>query len=56
MKQYHHRRRQKNFQRGPIKIEAVLTTKNGRVFEIWEVRMKVCENPGGAMTPLCPPC
>ena len=30
-----------------IRIEAVLTTKNGRIFEIREVYMKVCENPAG---------
>ena len=39
-----------------MKIEAVLTTKNGRSFEIREVQERVCEKPGGAMTPLCPPC
>ena len=32
-----HGRRQKIFQGGPIGIDLVLTTKNGRIFEIWEV-------------------
>ena len=32
----HQERRQKNFQ-GAIRIDAVLSTKNGRILEIWEV-------------------
>ena len=36
-------------------MEPVLTTKNGRIFEIWELLERVCENPGGAMAPPCPP-
>ena len=37
-------------------IEPVLTTKNGRIFEIWKVFERVCENPGGAWPfPASPP-
>ena len=53
-KTYIQGRRQKNFQGGPIRMEPVLTTKNGRIFEIWELLERVCENPGGAMAPLPP--
>ena len=35
-------------------MEPVLTTKNGRIFEIWELLERVCENPGGAMAPPAP--
>ena len=45
----------KIFRGGPIRMEPVLTTKNGRIFEIWELFERVCENPGGAMAPPCPP-
>ena len=40
---------------GPIRMEPVLTTKNGRIFEIWELLERVCENPGGGHGPPCPP-
>ena len=40
-------RRNKNFQEGPIRIEPILTIKNGRIFEFWNVQERVCENPGG---------
>ena len=36
-------------------MEPVLTTKNGRIFEIWELLERVCENPGGAMATPLPP-
>ena len=49
-------RRQKIFQRGAIKIEPVLTTKNGRIFEIWEINERVCENPGGPWHLPASPC
>ena len=41
--------RRKIFRGGPIRIEPALTTKNGKIFEIWEVLEKVCENPGWAL-------
>ena len=42
-------RRQKIFQRGPIRIKPVLTTENERIFEICKVLERVCENPEGAL-------
>ena len=36
-------------------MEPVLTTKNGRIFEIWELLERVCENPGGGHGPPLPP-
>ena len=45
----------KIFRGGPIRMEPVLTTKNGRIFEIWELLERVCENPGGGHGPPCPP-
>ena len=35
-------------------MEPVLTTKNGRIFEIWELLERVCENPGGGHGPPLP--
>ena len=47
----------KIFRGGPIRMEPVLTTKNGRIFEIWELLERVCENPGGGpWPPPAPPC
>ena len=47
----------KIFRGGPIRMEPVLTTKNGRIFEIWELLERVCENPGGGHgPPPAPPC
>ena len=31
--------------RGEIRIDPLLTSKN-KIFEIWEVQERVCENPG----------
>ena len=45
----------KIFRGGPIRMEPVLTTKNGRIFEIWELLERVCENPGGGHGPPLPP-
>ena len=51
-----HRHQQKIFQGGGNKNREVLTTKNGRIFWIWKVKERVCENPGGGtMAPLSPP-
>ena len=50
-------RRQKIFKGGgAIRTGPVLTTKNGRIFEIWSVKERVCENPGGAWPFPAPPC
>ena len=38
-------RRQKIFHGGLIRIEPILSTKNGRIFEIGEVWERLCENP-----------
>ena len=45
----------KIFRGGPIRIEPVLTTKNGRIFEIWELLERVRENPGGGHGSPLPP-
>ena len=45
----------KIFREGPIRIEPILTTKNGRSFEIWKVLERKRENPGWAMALPCPP-
>ena len=45
----------KIFRGGPKRIEPVLTTKNGRIFEIWEVLERVRENPGEGHGPPLPP-
>ena len=34
-----------------MRLEPVLITENGRIFEIWKVLETVCENPGGMPTP-----
>ena len=47
-------RRQKNFQDGPMRIEPVVTTKNGRIFVVWEVKERLCKNQGGAWPPAPP--
>ena len=46
-------RRQKSFQWEPIRIERVLTTIKGRIFEIWEVYESVWKSREG-MPPICP--
>ena len=40
---------------GAIRIHPVLTTKNGRIFEIWETQEEESENPGGPWPTTAPP-